>query len=264
MAIILLHSSKTMRSLNIDTKSHSYQSPLLLQSAAELASYLKKLNSEEIKTAMHLSSSLAIATYDLLQKWTMEEQYSIPAIDAFLGDIYSGLQASSFTQDQRTYANEHLYILSGLYGVLRALDSIQPYRLEMGYKFEAKPYTNLNVYWADAILRSLPTDPLIINLSAHEYTKALIPHLSDRQIIAPKFMTIDSATGEPKFVVVHAKIARGSFARWMIVHKIQKSSELRDFSEMNYRYDSQRSTVSEPVFICKTFGGLGKSVRLLQ
>jgi len=239
-----------------------YQAPALLTKATELAGYLRTLRVTDIESSMQLSSAMAQKTHALLNDWSANPNMLRPAIDAFLGDIYSGLQVQTFTQADRTYANNHLFILSGLYGVLRALDSIHSYRLEMGYKLPDEPYRNLYKFWGDAIAKQLPTNSTIINLSAVEYTKAVFPHLpSTQQIITPKFLTVSPKTSEPTFVTVHAKVARGAFARWLIQRQTENQADIIKFNDIGYTYDEAASTLEQPVFVCKEFGGIGLSVR---
>lgn len=239
-----------------------YQKPLLLESAEELAVYARSLSPEQIAKSMHLTEPMAIKTQQLLSEWNATADKQLPAIDAFLGDIYSGLQTQTFSSDDRAYANDHLYILSGLYGVLRALDSIYPYRLEMGYRLPDDPYKNLYTFWGDTIAKTTPSGRVIINLSAVEYTKAVLPYLPNANVISPKFMTIDQKTGEPRFTVVHAKIARGAFARWLIQQRIDSTDKLKEFNDLGYTFNASLSTPEIPVFICKEFKGIGLSVRL--
>ncbi|MEO8691641.1 MAG: YaaA family protein [Candidatus Saccharimonas sp.] len=262
MTVILIHSSKTMRTdEDIVAK---YQAPKLLSKASELAAYVSSLTTQELEKSMHLSPAMAIKTRELMKAWSVDPAHQMLAIDAFLGDIYSGLQVAQLTLEQREYANQHLYILSGLYGVLRPLDGIRPYRLEMGYRFADEPFKNLYSFWGRDIAETLPSDELIVNLSAVEYTKAVLPYLPNQNIISPKFLTLDPRTHEPKFVAVHAKIARGAFARWMIVNEIEDVAQLKEFSDLNYRFNVKLSKPNEPVFICESFGGLGLSVRLVK
>jgi hypothetical protein len=225
---------------------------------------------------MAISPTKATEVHALLQSFDQANP-TLPALDLFLGDIYSGLQAQSFTQEDRDYANQHLFILSGLYGVLRALDEIQPYRLEMGYKLPGNAHdpsqpniTSLYAFWGDAIAQQLPKNQPIINLSAVEYTKAIFPHfknidgLKNVPIISPKFLTVSPKTGEPTFVTVHAKIARGAYARWLIQHRIEDLAKLKDFNELGYIYNARLSTPEQPVCVAKEFKGLGLSVRLTK
>lgn len=260
MFAILLHSSKTMRAAEVSDA--PYQQPALLHKTEKLADYLRTLSPAEIQTVMQISSMMAVKTHRLLADWTSEPTLQRPALDAFLGDIYSGLQVNSFSKTDLVYANDHLFILSGLYGILRALDSIHPYRLEMGYRLPSEPYASLYKFWGADIAKQLSTNSIIINLSAVEYTKALLPHLPTSKVITPKFQTINSNTDQPTFVTVHAKIARGAFARWLIQNRIEDVSKLQEFNDLGYSYDSVTSTPEQPVFICKEFKGIGLSVRL--
>lgn len=237
------------------------QSPALIDRARQINDYLKTLSVEQLQVAMKVSPAVAAKAKQQIMEWDVSAEASLPAIDAFLGDMYSGLQVRTFDAADRDYANEHLYILSGLYGVLRALDSVRPYRLEMAYKFSDEPLTNLYKYWGDAIAQCLPKGQPIVNVSSVEYTKAVFPYLPDANIITPKFLTRDTKTGHPKFVTIHAKVARGAFAHWMIKNRIELLADLPKFNELNYVYDESLSTTNEPVFVCDTFGGLGLSVR---
>jgi cytoplasmic iron level regulating protein YaaA (DUF328/UPF0246 family) len=175
---------------------------------------------------------------------------------------YSGLRASALSKDDRDYAQQTLRILSGLYGILRPYDGVCPYRLEMGYKLPSQPFSNLYAYWGSSIAETFPKEGLIVNLSAVEYTRAVMPYLDVSRVVAPRFLTIHSKTGEPSQVIVHTKIARGAFARWLIVSRITSLNEMVQFNDLNYDYNAALSTPSEPVFVCKTFGGIGLSVRL--
>ena len=242
--------------------SDSVQTPKLINEAQQLGEYLKTLDSEAIGRCMKLSSKKATQTTKLLAGWSSSATHSRPAIDAFIGDIYSGLQVHSLSAEDRMYANEHLLILSGLYGGLRPLDGIMPYRLEMGYRLPDEPYKNLYKFWGDAIATLLPgSTSAIVNLSAVEYTKAVLPYV-DTPVVTPRFMSISPKTGEPTFVVVHAKIARGAFAKWLLVNRIDDVQRLHEFTDLGYKFDTQLSTTDQPTYVCEEFGGLGLSVRL--
>ena len=234
----------------------------------------RQLPLAQLQKSMAISPTKAQEVHNLLAEYR-ENRFTLPALDLFLGDIYSGLQAQSLTPEDRNYANQHLFILSGLYGVLKALDEIQPYRLEINYKLPGNAHdpsqlniTSLYEFWGDKIAQQLPKHQPIINLSAVEYTKAIFPHfktidvLKDVPIISPKFLTISPKTGEPTFVTVHAKIARGAYARWLIQHRIEDLARLPDFTELGYVYNAELSTPDVPVFVAKEFKGLGLSVRL--
>ena len=260
MLQIILHSSKTMRAGSQGEARHVR--PRLQSEADELMRYLEKLSADQLGKSMHLSQKKANETVALLQQWSSDSAQTLPAIDAFLGDIYSGLQVQTFAEADRQYADTHLLILSGLYGGLRALDSIAPYRLEMGYRLPDEPYRNLYNFWDSKIAALLPeATSLVVNLSAVEYTKAFLPYV-EKSVVTPKFLTISPKTGEPTFVVVHAKVARGAFARWLITQRVDNGACLQEFSELGYHYDATLSTPEQPTFVCEEFGGLGLSVRL--
>ena len=260
MLAILLHSSKTMRAA--EPASHPYQRPALLEKSETLATYLRELSASQLASAMQLSPVMAEKTRSLVESWSVDPANARPALDAFLGDIYSGLQVQTFSEDDRRYANDHLFILSGLYGILRALDSIHPYRLEMGYRLPDEPFRNLYTFWQTDLAAQLPPNADIVNLSAVEYTKALLPHLPHVNVVTPKFLTVSPKTGEPVFVTVHAKIARGAFARWLIQRRVDDLSHLHEFDQLGYSFDQSRSTPEQPVFVASEFKGLGLSVRL--
>lgn len=284
MALILLHSSKTMRSAHTAPKVQPDRMPTFHAEATALASYLQTIMPNDYEIVMKFSHDMGQKTHRLMQAWAPDGA-TLPAIDSFLGDIYSGLQAQSFTAKDRTYANTHLRILSGLYGVVRALDEIQPYRLEMGYKLPGNDHdvsqpsiTSLYSFWGDAIAQEIakdlrrlpPAERAIINLSAAEYTKVIFPHfkhidtLQSVRVISPKFLTVSPKTGQPTFVTVHAKIARGAFAHWLITHRVENMDMLHEFNAIGYNYAPAESTPNQPVFIAKEFKGLGLSVRLTK
>lgn len=258
--IILIHTSKTMRPAEVQSKLS--QTPALINEAKKLGSYLKTLSPTQIAEVMKVSAKLAYKTHDLIANWTDQTKNQRPAIDSFLGDIYSGLQVQTWTKHDRDYAEEHLRILSGLYGILRPNDGIYPYRLEMGYRLPSLKYKNLYNFWGDKIIKTLPKDQIMINLAANEYSKVITDYIDNNNIISPVFLTLKQGFKEPVFVVVHAKIARGAFAGWLIKNQVDDPAKLKDFTELGYEYNQELSTVNTPTFICKTFGGLGLSVRL--
>ena len=221
-----------------------------------LAQKLRDTTPEQLAKIMHISPALAAKTHMQFKQWSTSVQCS-PAIDSFVGDIYSGLQPQTFTMADREYAQQTLRILSGLYGVLRPLDAVQPYRLEMAYKVPS--IKNLYDFWGDKIADSLPEGP-VINTSSDEYSKVVTSFIDQSRIFTPRFLTIKN--NNPEFVVVHAKIARGSFAGWMIKHRINDTQDLRLFNELGYKFDASLSSSAQPVFVCSQFGGKGLSIRL--
>jgi cytoplasmic iron level regulating protein YaaA (DUF328/UPF0246 family) len=235
--------------------------PRLRLQAKELVDTWCTASSSDIESLMKVSPKKAEEVKRLYSEWSDSLELQTPAIDTFVGDIYSGLQVQTWSLEDRTYAQDHLLILSGLYGGLRACDGVMPYRLEMGYKLPDG--RSMYQFWGDSIASLIPSGTdYILNLSAVEYTKALLPH-SGLSAITPKFLTINPKTGQPTFVAVHAKIARGAFARWVVQHRIEDTSKLIEFQELGYHYNETASTPDQPVFICEEFGGLGLSVRLV-
>lgn len=238
------------------------QLPALLDSTTVLQSRLASLTTKQISQLMHLSPALAQKTTDTIKRWSPGPQGLQAAIDAFVGDIYSGLQVQTWNEDDRNYANDHLRILSGLYGILRPLDGVHPYRLEMGYRLRVGSHDNLYRFWGERLADALPKTEPIINLTSVEYGKAIIPYCLSRTVITPRFLTLNPKTKRPSFVAVHAKIARGAYAGWMVKNRVEQLSELKTFTEIGYHYDAKLSTKTEPAYVCQAFGGLGLSVRL--
>jgi len=234
--------------------------PQRINEASQLVGRLRTLSMAELERMMQISPKKADEVQRMLAEWSDDASRQIPAIDAFVGDIYSGLQVQTWSEADRSYAHGHLLILSGMYGALRACDGILPYRLEMGYKLPDG--TSMYTFWGNKIATLLPVETdFIINLSAVEYTKAILPYTSV-PVVTPKFLTISPKIGEPTFVTVHAKIARGAFARWLIRCRVKTITQLPEFSDLGYVYEKSLSTPEQPVFVCKEFKGIGLSVRL--
>lgn len=243
-------------------KADSQQKPELLGMSKQLAEYLKQLTLPEIVKSMNVSEALAAKTKELAANWSANSSKQRAAIDSFLGDIYSGLQVGKWSAEDKAYSNESLRILSGLYGILKPLDGICPYRLEMGYKLPIEKYKNLYKYWGNSIAKTLPETGPIINLAAVEYSKIVTTYVDQERVITPSFLTISQKTNQPAFVVVHAKIARGAFASWLVRNRISNTKYITRFNEIGYEYRKDLSTPNMPVFVCKKFEGLGLSVRL--
>ncbi len=254
---ILLHSSKTM--VTTET-SRELTSPVFQQESEELTDYIQELTVAELQKTMHISEKLAVEVENLYL-----DRLELPASAAsevFRGDIYSGLRALEWNDAEKEFAQKHLRILSGLYGVLRPFDAIQPYRLELGYKLPDPRYRDLYNFWSDRIAESLPSDGPIINVTSDEYAKVVLPFVDPSRLITPVFLTQKAANKEPEFVVVHSKIARGAYARWMIKRGVPTVDKLEDFNDLGYVYDAERSKPTQPVYVCQEFGGIGLSQRL--
>jgi uncharacterized protein len=255
--IILLHSSKTMR----QSPGEGLRRPRLLEKAQRLDAYLKTLSPKQLEKIMSISPMLAEKTHALIAAWTPGPEGQSTAVDSFTGDIYSGLRASELSQPDRDFADEILYLLSGLYGILNPYDGICPYRLEMGYKLPDPAFGRLVDYWGDTIAACLPAEGPIINLAAAEYSQTVTRYVDTKRIVTPRFLTVSPKTGKPAFVVVHAKIARGAFARWLITSRTRQVSDLVRFDDLGYRYEEGLSAPDSPIFVCETFEGKGLSIR---
>jgi len=257
--VVLIHSSKTMRSPKVTAPATT---PLLIDKATPLASYLKTLTADQLQTAMNISKPLSRKVHSTSAAWNTEPNRQSLAVDSFVGDIYSGLRAGALSKGDRDYTQQTLRILSGLYGILRPYDGVCPYRLEMGYKLPTQSFGNLYKYWGSVIAETLPKEGLVVNLSAVEYTKTVLPYIDNNRVVSPRFLTINPKTGKPSQVIVHTKIARGAFARWLMMSRITSLSGMVQFNDLNYSYDPALSTPLEPAFVCKEFGGIGLSMRL--
>lgn len=257
--IILIHSSKTMKPTQ--ASGFGLSKPEFLKEATEITEYLKSLNNKQIQSAMQVSAKLSAEVSEIINGWSSVKNQGA-AMFSFRGDVYSGLQVNDFSDSDVSYASDQLRILSGLYGILRPLDSIAPYRLEMGYKLPKAKFGNLYKYWGEKLANSLPAGQPIINLTSAEYGKAVLPYLKNSVIIAPQFLSWDIKSKSYKTVAVHSKIARGAFAHWLIKKRIDNIEEIIGFNELGYEYEAGLSTKLAPVFRCKDFGGKGLSVRL--
>ena len=257
--IILLHSSKTMKATKLVGLELS--KPALAAQAQELGVYLSSLKLKEIQTIMGVSNSLAQEIMATASSWPASKDKG-SAMHSFRGDVFSGLQVASFNKKDLAYANQHLKIVSGLYGLLRPLDAVATYRLEMGYRLTREPYTSLYKYWGDSLAKLLPAGQPIINLTSLEYGRAVVPYLDKSLVISPRFYTYNAKTRQYTSIAVHSKIARGAFAHWLITHRISKVSGLTNFDEIGYRYEASLSNPQAPAFVCREFMGKGLSVRL--
>ena len=257
MLTILLHSSKTMTPVGAE---HVVSSPEFLIQAKELQTYMSGLLPSQLEKCMHISAPLAEQTAKLNQEWAHTKVLT-PAAETFRGDIYSGLRALEWTEAERAFAQTHLRILSGLYGILKPFDGIAPYRLEAGYRFDGA-YANLYTFWGKRLADSLPKEGPIVNVTSAEYEKLVIPYLDRHRVITPKFLSRVNGS-EPKFVAVHAKIARGALARWLIQRGEDSAEGIEQFNDLGYRYHPELSLPEAPVFVCDEFKGIGLSQRLI-
>ena len=250
--IVVISPSKT---LDFSGKSKGeYTIPDFLENSIELLKVLCKLTVSEIAELMDLSEKLAVLNYrryhDFSIPFTLEN--SRQAIYAFKGDVYEGLDAEAFTQEDLKYAQSHLRIISGLYGLLRPLDLIQPYRLEMGIKLSNQNYKNLYEYWGNKITVKLNDllksggNNLLVNLASTEYFKVLNPKLFNARLVTPVFK--ERKNREYKVIPIFAKKARGLMASYIIKHRVENSDGIKQFREDGYGFNPNLSTETELVF----------------
>lgn len=256
---ILLHSSKTMKPEL--SPIHELTRPQYIKQATYLNQVLQTMDADTLAKLMVITPKLANSVKEQVNRWSNELGGSAAAL-TFRGDIYSGLSAAQWQKSDAIFAQEHLLILSGLYGLLRPFDEIKPYRLEMGYKLELSSGQRLDKFWEEQLANALDVDDFYINLTAKEYFNVIEKQLHKSHVISPKFLSVSQKTNAPVFVTVHAKIARGSFASWLIENKIDDPAKITGYNQLNYKYNASLSTATEPVFVCHEFGGLGLSIRL--
>jgi len=228
--------------------------PRLLKETRQLVKIAKTLKSENLKAMMGISDALAdlnVARFKSF-KTPFTPVNARPAIDAFKGDVYVGLDAASLDDESRVFANGTLRILSGLYGVLRPLDLMQAYRLEMGIKFANERGKNLYEFWGDLISKNLNSDlrehanPVLINLASGEYFKAIDKKALKAEIITPVFKEVKN--GKAKVISFMAKKARGMMARYIVDNRLDNPEALKEFTIAGYVYQAADSTNDTWVF----------------
>jgi cytoplasmic iron level regulating protein YaaA (DUF328/UPF0246 family) len=215
-----------------------------------LVENLKQKSVEDIQKLMKLSDKLSVLNYERYQEFSTDfnTHNSKAALFAFKGDVYTGLDADSFTNEDIQFATSCMRMLSGLYGVLRPLDLIQPYRLEMGTKLPVGKSKNLYEFWGNAISENLNSieQNYIINLASNEYFKAVNKKVLNAQIIDIDFKEYKNNTY--KTIGIYAKKARGKMLRFLIQNRITLPQKLQQFNEDNYEFNQELSTEHHWVF----------------
>jgi cytoplasmic iron level regulating protein YaaA (DUF328/UPF0246 family) len=235
----------------------SPSTPDFLDAAAELVSAARALSVSDLKSLMSLSENLATLNRDRFQTYedAPDPDQTRPAALAFAGDTYQGLEASTLEGDEMAFAQDHLRILSGLYGILRPLDAIQPYRLEMGSKLKTQWGKNLYDYWgtdiSDALNAQAQTtgSDVLVNCASQEYFGAVDRKALKPRVVTPQFME-DKGDGKgPKIVSFYAKKARGAMARFVMQKRISEVEGILDFDTGGYAYMPDMSQPDAPVFV---------------
>jgi len=231
-----------------------YSIPEMLDDSRQLVHEAKKLDVKDIRELMDVSENIAILNVERFHTWQtpFTPENAKPAIFAFKGDVYSGIQIEAYTEEDLEYAQEHLRILSGLYGVLKPLDLIQPYRLEMKTKLNNPRGQNLYQFWGDRITEMLNRDlekqieKVLVNLASNEYFKAVKPKKLNGKLLNITFKEIKN--GEARVVAIFAKRARGMMADFIIRNRIEHAEEIKEFGAGGYSYSPQESTEDNWVF----------------
>jgi len=230
----------------------NYTLPDFLEDTKLLNEVLKTKSPSELAKLMHISNKLADLNFNRFQKWSLPftSKNSRQALFAFNGAVYDGLDAYTLNQKQIENLQSKLRILSGFYGILRPLDLMQPYRLEMGTKLKFNKYKNLYDYWQDKVTlklnQELQKDEPFINLASNEYFKVINKKLLKTKIITPVFK--DLKNEKLKIIAIYAKKARGMMVRYIVENGIEKAEDLKGFNMANYAFDSKLSTDTELVF----------------
>ena len=220
---------------------------------AELAKVARRLRKADLKRLMGISDTLAVLNWERFQAFDPDSEDGVQAAMAFNGDVYAGLQARTLDKAGLNFAQGRLRILSGLYGLLRPLDVIQPYRLEMGVRLKTRRGASLYDFWGPRISQALNEqaeaaggEKALVNLASQEYFGAV-----DREALKLPVVTCtfkETRAGETKIISFYAKKARGMMARYAIDHRIDRPEGLKDFTTAGYGFDAKASTAEDWIF----------------
>jgi len=236
----------------LTTKKHT--EPQFTSDSTELMNTLRKYDPAQLGSLMHISDKLAELNYRRNVEWVADfgKDVARPAAMAFKGDVYIGLQAGTLSERDLTWAQKHVRILSGLHGLLRPLDAIRPYRLEMGTSLCTQRGRNLYEFWGSKVTDALneaiaqQKQKILVNLASNEYFGVIDPQAIDARIINIHFR--EWKNGKFKFLSFFAKKARGSMARYMIDHRVSTLKALREFNYDGYVYNAAMSDADDWVF----------------
>lgn len=226
--------------------------PQLTDDTAELAKVTRKLTAADLKRLMSLSESLAKLNRERFQAFDAAADDGLQAAFAFNGDVYAGLRARELDKKSLAWAQNHVRILSGLYGLLRPLDAIQPYRLEMGTRLKTKRGQSLYDFWGDKVSQALNEaarghkDKTLVNCASGEYFGAVDRAALKLPVVSCRFL--EEKDGERRIISFYAKKARGLMARYAIDNRVDRAAELRGFDVDGYRFAPELSTDEELTF----------------
>ena len=233
--------------------------PALMGDATTLMRTTRGLTQKRLRELMNLSADLAKLNYDRFHRFEVpfRNDNALPAGLAFNGDVYRGLDARSLSRGQLEWAQDRIAILSGLFGLLRPLDLIQPYRLEMGTRLKTRRGETLYAFWGDRIAKTLRAqlegheDPTLVNLASNEYFKAARGRSFDTPVVECVFEDWKSRASEGTVIGFLAKYARGLMARYIVTERIDRAEGLKDFNVERYAFQTSRSTDARWVFTRK-------------
>ena len=251
--LMILSPAKSL-DMSTDHDAHLQTQPAFMSQATELVEQLRQYSPAEIASLMHVSDKLAVLNAERYASWESEStlENARQAVLAFSGDVYQGLDAPTLDEAQLDYLQDHVRILSGLYGVLRPMDLMQPYRLEMGTRLANARGKDLYAFWGSSLSESLDAElqqqvqPVLVNLASEEYFKAVKSGMADMPVVTPVFQ--DWSGGKYKVVAFHAKKARGMMARYAAVNNVQDVEALKQFDSAGYEYDDGTSDERTWVF----------------
>ena len=235
-----------------EAKTNVFTQASFLKESSLLNKKLKDLSKSKLSDLMKISPALADLNYERNQNWhqPFSLENSKQAIYAFTGEVFKGIDVNSLAEEKIPLLQSRLRILSGLYGLLKPLDLIQPYRLEMGTKLNVGEVNNLYKFWdsslADSLNQEMNEGDLLINLASTEYFKALPKKVLKVPMITPVFK--DFKNGKYKTIMTYAKMARGYMVRYIIENNVNTLEELKGFNIENYRYSEEMSSGNDLVF----------------
>ncbi|MFC0632466.1 peroxide stress protein YaaA [Brevundimonas balnearis] len=227
--------------------------PRMADDIASLAKTAKRQTKADLRRLMGISDDLARLNRERFQAFDPASDEGLPAALAFAGDVYQGLEARTLDAEALAFAQDRVRILSGLYGVLRPLDLIQPYRLEMGTRLKTRRGASLYDFWGDRISKLLNADaeghadPTLVNLASQEYFGAVDAKALKLPVVTPQFR--EAKDGESRIISFFAKKARGTMARFAIDARVERAEDLKRFDRDGYRFDPDASTESDWIFI---------------
>ena len=257
--LVLLSPSKTLADAADPPLPVEATGPRFPERSAALVDRLRRFSRPGLADLMGVSDKLADLNHRRYRDWSLPftAENAVPAVRAFRGDVYEGLAADDFDAADLAFAQASLRILSGLYGVLRPLDLIRPYRLEMGTRFPtggagARGPATLYEFWGDTLTRSLAAElethrpRAVLDLASREYSKAVRADGLDAAVLTPAFK--EERDGGPRVIALFAKRARGAMARWVVKERVTDPASVTGFDGLGYRYREELSGPDAPVF----------------